>query len=65
MISAQCPYEQGEAIALAAANGLLGKAVPSFIGVEPISVNRDNLLKNWKNIFKEEPPAELSGAVKQ
>lgn len=65
MISAQCPYEQGEAIALAAANGLLGKAVPSFIGVEPISVNRDNLLKNWKNIFKEEPPEELSGAVKQ
>lgn len=65
MISAQCPYEQGEAIALAAANGLLGKVVPSFIGVEPISVNRDNLLKNWKNIFKEEPPAELSGAVKQ
>lgn len=65
MISAQCPYEQGESIALAAANGLLGKAVPSFIGVEPISVNRDNLLKNWKNIFKEEPPAELSGAVKQ
>ena len=65
MISAQCPYEQGEAIALAAANGLLGKAVPSFIGVEPISVNRDNLLKNWKNIFKEEPPGELSGAVKQ
>ena len=65
MISAQCPYEQGEAIALAAANGLLGKAVPSFIGVEPISVNRDNLLKNWKNIFKEEPPAELSGAVKR
>lgn len=65
MISAQCPYEQGEAIALAAANGLLGKAVPSFIGVEPISVNRDNLLKNWKHIFKEEPPAELSGAVKR
>ena len=65
MISAQCPYEQGEAIALAAANGLLGKEVPSFIGVEPISVNRDNLLKNWKNIFKEEPPEELSGAVKQ
>ena len=64
LISAQCPYEQGEAIALAAANGLLGKQVPSFIGVEPLSVNRDNLLKNWKNIFKEEPPQELAKAVK-
>ena len=64
LISAQCPYEQGEAIALAAANGLLGKQVPSFIGVEPLSVNRDNLLKNWKQIFKEEPPQELAKAVK-
>ena len=45
MISAQCPYEQGEAIAMVAANGLLGKAVPSFIGVEPISIDRENLLK--------------------
>lgn len=65
MLSAQCPYEQGEAIALAAANGLLGKEVPSFIGVEPVGVNQDNLLKNWRNIFKEEPPANLCHAVKQ
>lgn len=28
MISAQCPYEQGEAIAMVAANGLLGKSGP-------------------------------------
>ena len=65
MLSAQCPYEQGEAIALAAANGLLGKKVPSFIGVEPIGVTQDNLLKNWRSIFKEEPPADLCNAVKQ
>ena len=65
MLSAQCPYEQGEAIALAAANGLLGKEVPSFIGVEPVSVNRENLLKSWRGIFKEEPPAELCAAVQQ
>ena len=63
MISAQCPYEQGEAIAMAAANGLLGKAVPSFIGVEPISIDRENLLKNWKAIFKEDPPAALRNAI--
>lgn len=65
MLSAQCPYEQGEAIALAAANGLLEKEVPSFIGVEPISVNQDNLLKTWRNIFKEDPPSDLCNAVKQ
>lgn len=44
-------------------HGLLGKAVPSFIGVEPISIDRENLLKNWKAIFKEDPPAALRNAI--
>ncbi len=65
MLSAQCPYEQGEAIALAAANALLGKKVPSFIGLEPVRVGVDNLLKTWRNIFKEEPPMELCNALRQ
>ena len=65
MLSAQCPYEQGEAIALAAANGLLGKEVPSFIGVEPIGIRQDNLLKNWRKVFHEDPPSELKNAVKK
>lgn len=65
MLSAQCPYEQGEAIALAAANGLLGKTVPSFIGVEPVGIHQENLLKNWRKIFREEPPVDLKNAVKQ
>lgn len=65
MLSAQCPYEQGEAIALAAANGLLGKDVPSFIGIEPVGVNQDNLLKSWRNVFREDPPADLRNAMKQ
>lgn len=65
MISAQCPYEQGEAIALAAANGLLEKEVPSFIGIEPVSVNQDNLLKTWRSVFKEDPPSDLRNTIKQ
>jgi len=65
MLSAQCPYEQGQAIAWAAANALLEKKVPSFIGIEPISVTPDNLLKSWKRIFKENPGAELVQAFKE
>ena len=65
MISAQCPYEQGEAIALAAANGLLGKKTPSFIGIEPICVMPENLLKSWKAIFKKEAPDAMKRALKQ
>lgn len=65
MLSAQCPYEQGEAIALAAANGLLGKTTPSFIGIEPIYVTQENLLKSWNYIFKEEAPVEMKQVLKQ
>jgi len=65
MISAQCSYEQGQAIALAAANAMLGKKTPSFIGIEPISVTPANLLKSWSQIFKEEPPSELKQAFKK
>ena len=65
MLSAQCPYEQGEAIALAAANGLLGKKTPSFIGIEPICVTPGNLLKSWETVFKEEAPDAIKRALKQ
>ena len=62
-ISAQCPYEQGQAIALAAANALLHKKTPSFIGVEPMTVTADNLLKSWKKVFKEDAPAQIRQAI--
>jgi ribose transport system substrate-binding protein len=65
MISAQCPYEQGQAIAWAAGNAMLFKEVPSFIGIEPISVTPDNLLKSWTNIFKENPREELISAIRE
>ena len=58
-VSAQQPFEQGRAIALAAAQSILHKHVPSFIGIEPLMVNKGNLLNSWRTIFKEEPPKEL------
>lgn len=64
-ISAQRPYEQGEAIALAAANALLGKSPPTFIGIEPVQVTPDNILKVWKEIYKQDPPKRLREALKE
>ena len=58
-ISAQQPYEQGRAIALAAAKAVLETPIPTFIGIEPLKVDKDNLLSVWKNIYKENPPKEL------
>ncbi|GAE95024.1 hypothetical protein JCM21714_4227 [Gracilibacillus boraciitolerans JCM 21714] len=63
-VSAQLPYEQGQAIALVAANALLNKDVPKFIGVEPIKVTCENLLKSWKRIFKRTPPKSIIEAIK-
>ncbi|NDL68655.1 LacI family DNA-binding transcriptional regulator [Anaerotalea alkaliphila] len=63
-ISAQRPYEQGRAMALAAANALIGKKVPSFIGVEPIYVTQENLLKTWETVYKEAPPIQLANILK-
>lgn len=64
-LSAQCPYEQGQAIAIAAAKAVMNEKVPSFIGVEPIRVTPDNLLKSWKKVFKEEPDQEILQAFKE
>lgn len=63
-ISAQCPYEQGQAMALAGVNALIGKNVPSFIGVEPIFVTTENLIKSWQKVFKDEPSYQLVEALK-
>ena len=43
----------------------MNEKVPSFIGVEPIRVTPDNLLKSWKKVFKEEPDQELLQAFKE
>lgn len=63
-ISSQRPYEQGRSMALAAANALIQKEVPPFIGVQPYCVTRNNLLKAWQDIIKENPPVKLVNALR-
>jgi ribose transport system substrate-binding protein len=65
VLSAQTPYEQGQAMALAAANALINKPVPSFIGVEPIIITPENLLKSWQKVFHERTPAQLNEAISE
>lgn len=63
-ISAQLPYDQGKALALVAANAVLDKYVPKFIGVEPVEVTQKNLLKMWERIFHESASEEIVKLVK-
>ena len=62
-ISAQMPYEQGEAVATVAVKALLDEVVPSYIGVEPVYVDRYNLQKVWQKSYKEPLPEEIKQAL--
>jgi ribose transport system substrate-binding protein len=63
-LSAQRPYEQGRAMALAAANALIGKKIPSFIGITPYKITPANLLIGWQDILREKSPAVLKELLK-
>ena len=58
-VSAQCPFEQGQALALSVANVLLGKKIPTYIGIEPVYVERNNLRREWAQIYKQEIPDQI------
>ena len=64
-VSAQCPYEQGQAIALSAAKALLGQSIPSYISVEPVFTDKYNLAKSWRKVHKEELPSDIREALSQ
>lgn len=55
-LSAQRPYEQGAAAALATAHALLGKTEFRYIGVQPLVVLPRNLKKAWTDIMHTAEP---------
>ena len=64
-ITAQKPFELGRAAAMSAAISLLGRDVPSYIAVGPVRVTHTNLLKVWKEIYKENAPEKLRDCLRQ
>ena len=65
VLSAQQPFEEGQAAALCAANAILGKNVPPFIAIEPIFVTAENLIKSWNAIYKNKVPKEIVEALQK
>lgn len=59
-LGAQRPYDQGVAIAMATAYGLIDKPAPAFVAVPPLPVVRANLLDAWKEAYHTNAPKELS-----
>ena len=58
-ISSQRPYEQGIAVAMAAAKALVSDDCFKYIALSPYSVKRENLLRAWKEIMHEEAPLPI------
>lgn len=59
-LGAQRPYDQGVAIAMATAYGLLDKPAPAFIAVPALPVVRANLAEAWKEAYHVDAPKELT-----
>ncbi|MGF7012460.1 ribose transport system substrate-binding protein [Lachnospiraceae bacterium PF1-22] len=55
-LSTQRPYEQGVAAALATAKALLGYQEYKYIGVPPLTIQRETLVRGWKDIMREPLP---------
>ena len=62
-MSAQMPYDQGEELAYAVANVLLGKRVSKVIGVEPLLVTAANLEEAWYVMTKEKAPQSIVNSL--
>ncbi|MBC5648008.1 substrate-binding domain-containing protein [Christensenella sp. NSJ-35] len=58
-ISAQRPYEQGEAAAMITIQALLGKKGYKFVGVQPVVVYPRELTRYWREIIRKPAPEFL------
>ena len=59
LIYGQPLFEFGQALAIAAIHSLLGNKLYPMYTYHTSVINRQNLLKSWRMIFKESPPAEI------
>ncbi|MDD6094680.1 MAG: LacI family DNA-binding transcriptional regulator [Clostridia bacterium] len=62
-ISSQRPYEQGVAVAMAAAKALVSDNCFKYVALGPYSVKRESLLRAWKEIMHEEAPLPIERAL--
>lgn len=58
-LSTQRPYEQGQAVGYAVGKALLGQSGYKYVGVPPTVVTPQNMLKAWRDIFKEPAPEDI------
>jgi len=58
-LSAQVPYDQGLAEADMAIKVLLGGTAPNWLAFPAVPVLQNNVLQAWKQVYHQDPPAQL------
>jgi ribose transport system substrate-binding protein len=58
-LGAQVPFDQGVTEARLGAGALIGKPAPPYVALSALAVTHDNVMQAWKQVYHEDPPAEL------
>ena len=48
-----------------AAGAVLGKKAPPYVALSALPVTHDNVLDAWKQVYHEDPPADLQSSFKE
>ena len=61
-LGAQVPFDQGVTEAKLGAGASIGKKAPPYVALERWPVTHDNVLDAWKQVYHEDPPADLQSS---
>ena len=64
-LGAQVPFDQGVTEANLAAGAEIGKKAAPYVALSALPVTHDNVLEAWKQVYHEDPPADLQSSFKQ
>ncbi|PLT34482.1 substrate-binding domain-containing protein [Bacillus sp. V5-8f] len=62
-LGAQLPYDQGVSEAILAGYALVGKQAPEYVAVPSLSVTKDNVLKSWQLVYRQDAPDTIQKAI--
>jgi ribose transport system substrate-binding protein len=63
-LGAQRPFDQGVTEARLAALSLLGEPTPAYVALPALPVDHENVLDAWEQVYRTDPPADLTEAYK-
>jgi ribose transport system substrate-binding protein len=61
-LGAQVPFDQGVTEARLGAGAFIGKQAPPYVALPALAVTHENVLDAWKQVYHEDPPADLQSS---